>query len=72
MLGVAQHGFGRLLLELDSSLDRTPDAFFALVGLGPAYLRFAFDQPSLFRFMYVTVPVRDDPLHAEHNGVLAR
>lgn len=72
VLAVARRGFARLLMELDIELDRAPDAFFALVGLGPAYLRFAFDQPSLFRFMYVSVPVRDDPLADEHDGVLAR
>jgi len=72
VLAVSRRGFARLLLELDIELDRAPDAFFALVGLGPAYLRFAFDEPSLFRFMYVPVPAHDDPLAAEHEGVLAR
>lgn len=72
VLAVASRGFARLLLELDVELDRAPDAFFALVGLGPAYLRFAFDHPSMFRFMYVSVPVRDDPLADHHDGVLAR
>ena len=72
VLAVAQRGYIRLAIDLESALDRAPDAFFALVALGPAYLRFAFDEPSLFRFMSVPVPAHDDPLAAEHEGVLAR
>jgi len=72
VLGVAQRGFAQLLRELDVALDHAPDAFFALVQLGPAYLRFAFDSPSLFRFMYVSLPAHDDPLSAEHDAVVAR
>ena len=76
VVGVARSGFARLLMEMDIELDRAPDAFFALVMLGAEYLRFAFGNPSLFRFMYISVPagddVRDDPLAAEHDAVLAR
>jgi AcrR family transcriptional regulator len=70
VLAVADHGFERLLAELDAELHESPDPFFSVIALGEAYVRFAARAPSQFRFMYGTTPTA--ALEERHSAVMAR
>jgi AcrR family transcriptional regulator len=71
-VAVADQGFAAVLAALDAELDKSLDAFFTLMGIGVAYVRFAIARPSLFRFMYGTSPATAAPLETRHLEVLAR
>lgn len=80
VLAVADDGYARLLAAL-----REPDrpapvtgqmaALFRLIAVGVEYVRFAFDQPSRFRFMYgtpsVSSAVGGSPIAARQAEVLS-
>ncbi len=62
VLAVADDGYARLLAAIREPEPPAPAtgrmaALFRLIAVGVAYVRFAFDQPSRFRFMYGTPPV---------------
>ncbi len=61
VLAVADDGYARLLSaiaepELPAPFAGRMAALFRLIAVGTEYVRFAFDQPSRFRFMYGTPP----------------
>jgi AcrR family transcriptional regulator len=72
LFAVAHRGFARLITALDLELARAPDAFFSIIMLGAAYVRFAFRAQSEFRFMYGTSPASAGPLTELHTAVLER
>ena len=61
VLAVADDGYARLLSairepEVPAPVTGRMAALFRLIAVGVEYVRFAFDQPSRFRFMYGTPP----------------
>lgn len=80
VLAVADDGYARLLAAIREPALPAPftgpmAAFFGVIAVGVAYVRFAIDQPSRFRFMYGTPPLAagDDasPIPARQADVLA-
>jgi AcrR family transcriptional regulator len=80
VLAVADDGYARLLAairetELPAPVTGSMAALFRLIALGVEYVRFAFDQPSRFRFMYGTPPVTsaggESPIVARQAEVLS-
>ncbi|MDE3173872.1 MAG: TetR/AcrR family transcriptional regulator [Gemmatimonadota bacterium] len=74
VLAVADDGYARLLSairapELPAPFTGAMAALFRLIAVGAEYVRFAFDQPSRFRFMYGTPPV---PPASEGSPIPAR
>ena len=52
LTAVAAAGFARLTRAMREAAEREQDQDAALVGIGVAYVRFAFDHPALFRLMF--------------------
>jgi AcrR family transcriptional regulator len=71
-IAAADQGFVTMLAALDAEFDKSLDGFFTLVALGVSYVRFAIENPSLFRFMYGTSPATAAPLEERHLEVLGR
>jgi AcrR family transcriptional regulator len=62
LLAVADDGYARLLSairepEVPAPVTGRVAALIRLIAVGTEYVRFAFDQPSRFRFMYGTPPM---------------
>lgn len=80
VLAVADDGYARLLSairepEIPAPFTGRMAALFRLIAVGAEYVRFAFDNPSRFRFMYGTPPVAaaagSSPIAARQAEVLS-
>ncbi len=77
VLAVADDGYARLLSairepEIPAPVTGRLAALFRVIAVGTEYVRFAFDQPSRFRFMYGTPPAGSaSPVAARQAEVLS-